>query len=50
MTSAKGKSFSRFSLDAIKFLLGDVRGALGSYLAAAAFAMFKVWAKEPASA
>jgi hypothetical protein len=40
--SAKGKSFSRFSLDAINFLLGDVRGAPGPYLAAAAFAMFKV--------
>ncbi len=32
MTSTKGKRFSPFSLDAINFLLADVRGALGPYL------------------
>jgi MFS family permease len=32
VTSAKGKCFSPFSLDAINFLLADVRGALGPYL------------------
>ncbi len=32
VTSAKGKRFSPFSLDAINFLLADVRGALGPYL------------------
>jgi MFS family permease len=32
MTSTKGKGFSPFSLDAVNFLLSDVRGALGPYL------------------
>ncbi len=32
MTSTKGKRFSPFSLDAINFLLADVRGAVGPYL------------------
>jgi MFS family permease len=32
VTSAEGKRFSAFSLDAINFLLADVRGALGPYL------------------
>ena len=32
MTSTKSKRFSPFSLDAINFLLADVRGALGPYL------------------
>lgn len=32
MTSTKNKRFNPFSLDAINFLLADVRGALGPYL------------------
>jgi hypothetical protein len=32
VTSAKSKRFNLFSLDAINFLLADVRGALGPYL------------------
>jgi MFS family permease len=32
MTSTKGNGFSPFSLDAVNFLLSDVRGALGPYL------------------
>jgi MFS family permease len=32
LTSATGKRFSPFSLDAVNFLLADVRGALGPYL------------------
>jgi MFS family permease len=32
MTSTKSKGFSPFSLDAVNFLLSDVRGALGPYL------------------
>ena len=32
LTSAKTKGFHPFSLDAINFLLADVRGALGPYL------------------
>jgi MFS family permease len=32
VTPAKSESFSPFSLDAINFLLADVRGALGPYL------------------
>jgi MFS family permease len=32
MTSIKSRRFSPFSLDAINFLLSDVRGALGPYL------------------
>ena len=32
MTSAEGKRFHPLSLDAINFLLADVRGALGPYL------------------
>jgi len=32
MTSTKSKRFNPFSLDAVNFLLADVRGALGPYL------------------
>ena len=32
MTSTKSNRFNPFSLDAINFLLADVRGALGPYL------------------
>ena len=32
VTSTKSKRFNPFSLDAINFLLADVRGALGPYL------------------
>jgi MFS family permease len=32
MTSTKSKGFNPFSLDAVNFLLSDVRGALGPYL------------------
>ena len=32
VTSTKGRRFTPFSLDAINFLLSDVRGALGPYL------------------
>jgi hypothetical protein len=32
MTSTPRKRFNPFSLDAINFLLADVRGALGPYL------------------
>ena len=32
VTSPKSKRFNPFSLDAINFLLADVRGALGPYL------------------
>ena len=32
MTSITSKRFNPFSLDAINFLLADVRGALGPYL------------------
>ena len=32
MTSTKRKAFNPFSLDAVNFLLSDVRGALGPYL------------------
>jgi hypothetical protein len=32
MTSIKSKQFNPVSLDAINFLLADVRGALGPYL------------------
>jgi hypothetical protein len=32
MTPTKRRSFSPFSLDAINFLLADVRGALGPFL------------------
>jgi MFS family permease len=32
MTSIKSKGFNPFSLDAVNFLLSDVRGALGPYL------------------
>ena len=32
VTSTKGRRFNPFSLDAINFLLADVRGALGPYL------------------
>ncbi len=32
VTSTKSKRFNPFSLDAINFLLADVRGAVGPYL------------------
>jgi hypothetical protein len=32
VTSTKSRRFSPFSLDAVNFLLSDVRGALGPYL------------------